>query len=266
MKIQSFVLTLLVLVSQFSYAGSQKHTKPNFEAEQIITFSKQVEQLAAKKGARAFIIGRVGQAPEALPKGIQFTHTAVAVYSQIKLDSGEVAKGYAIYNLYQDAKNKKRSDLVIDYPVDFFWGVHDLKAGIIIPSPELQADLIEAISLDVHKVVHNPKYSVIANPNNNKYQNCTEHTLNLINAAIYDTIDMKLIKQSVVEHFEPQRLKVSGFKLALGGLFTDDIRTSDHKGKVKTATFTTIAKYLDQFELMADAFVVDQYGEASPLI
>lgn len=266
MKTIRLILVLLLSLSHMAEAGSQKHVKPNFEPEQIISFSKQVEHLAAKKGARAFIIGRVGQATDALPKGIEFTHTAIAVYSQIQLDSGELAKGYAIYNLYQDAKNKKVSDIVTDYPVDFFWGVHDLKAGIIIPSPELQNDLIEAIGLDVHKIVHNPKYSVIANPNNNRYQNCTEHTLNLINAAIYDTVDMALIKQSITQHFTPQKVHVSGFKLALGGLFMEDIRTSDHKGRARTATFTTIAKYLDKFELMSDAFVVDQQGHVSPLL
>jgi len=246
-------------------AGSQQSQPARFEANQIIEFSKSVEKFAASKHARAFIIGRVGQPENKLPKGIRFTHTAIAVYSQIQLKSGELANGYAIYNLYQQADNPKRSDIVVDYPVDFFWGAQAMTAGVIIPSQQVQQALISAITQDVHIELHNPKYSVIANPNNNKYQNCTEHTLNVLNAAIYDSTDMSTIKQTIRQYFQPQTVHVSGFKLALGGLFSDDIRTSDHKGKPRTATFSTIAKYLSQYELLDGAYVMAQSGNVTQL-
>ena len=37
-------------------------------------------------------------------------------------------------------------------------------------------------------------YSVIANPFTLEYQSCTEHTLDVITAAIYETNDIKVIK------------------------------------------------------------------------
>ena len=39
-----------------------------------------------------------------------------------------------------------KSDLVTDYPVDFFWGAKRLSAGITIPNAAVQQRLIEAIN------------------------------------------------------------------------------------------------------------------------
>jgi hypothetical protein len=249
MDMKKLILALLISITGYANAGSNQATEIKFKPEQVATFAKNVEKYAANKGARAFIIARVGQPKSKLPKGINFTHTAIAVYSEITLTDGKVAKGYAIHNLYQDAKNSNKSSLVTDYPVDFFWGVHELKAGIIIPTPELQQKLIEVIASGKNKQLHNPKYSLIANPFNNKYQNCTEYTLNMINAAIYQTTNMKQLKANTKAYFEPQRVHVSRFKLSLGSIFADGVTTKDHKGKVKTASFGSIGKYLQKYNL-----------------
>jgi len=249
------MFVLLSFVSILANAGSNQATEAKFKPEEVATFAKAVEKYAANKGARAFIISRVGQPKSKLPKGIDFTHTAIAVYSEITLDDGKKVKGYAIHNLYQDAKDSNKSSLVTDYPVDFFWGVHELKAGIVIPTPELQQKIIEVIASAKNKVLHNPKYSLIANPFNNKYQNCTEYTLNIINAAIYQTTDMKQLKANTKAYFEPQRVHVSRFKLSLGSIFADGVTTKDHKGKIKTTSFGSIARYLSKYQLMSSKHI-----------
>jgi len=247
---QKFILIfLLCLVSNISTAGSNQATESKFTAEEVKIFAKSVEKYAAKHGARAFIIARVGQPKDKLPKGIEFTHTAIAVYSEITLNDGRKVKGYAIHNLYQDAKDGDVSSLVVDYPVDFFWGVHELKAGIIIPTPALQNKIIEVIASGKSELLHNPRYSLVANPFNNEYQNCTEHTLNIINSAIYQTTNMKQLKANAKAYFEPQTVKVSRFKLALGSMFAEGIRTKDHKGKIRTTSFGAIADYLLKYQL-----------------
>jgi len=125
---KNLVITLLLIfITTLAHAGSNQATEAKFKPEEIATFAKNVEKYAAEKGARAFIIARVGQAQSELPKGINFTHTAIAVYSEITLDDGKKVKGYAIHNLYQDAKNSNESSLVTDYPVDFFWVYRSLK-------------------------------------------------------------------------------------------------------------------------------------------
>lgn len=258
MKHLPTVLLFIVLsfVSNITQAGSEQNSKAKFAAQDIASFAKQVEKFAAEKRAHAFIIGRLGQPADELPKGIQFTHTAIAIYSQIKLANGDTAFGYAIHNLYQDSKAPDNSNLVTDYPVDFFWGAQELKAGIIIPDEALQLRIVEAIENGVNKSLHNANYSIIANPYNNQYQNCTEHTLNIINAAIYQTDDMPTIKQRTKSFFKGQKVHVNRFKLALGNMFADGVSTSDHQGKIQTTTFTSIARYLDEYKLLNSAMVI----------
>ena len=253
-------------ITQVTYAGSTQTTETKLNPNDIVSFAKGVEKYAATKGARAFIIARVGRPVKDLPRGIEFTHTAVALYSSIKLADGKSVTGYAIHNLYQNAKQIGKSSLIIDYPVDFFWGVNELKAGIIIPTPELQQRLITTIASGKNQTLHNSNYSVIANPFTSRYQNCTEYTLDLVNAAIYQTTNKEKLKLNAKAHFTPQQVHTNPFKLMLGNIMMDDVSTKDHKGKVYTATFTTIARYLQQNNLVNETVVFNQNGKVRQLL
>ncbi|WP_395344182.1 DUF2145 domain-containing protein [Ningiella sp. W23] len=250
------VLGLASLLAQGAHAGSEANTQAKYAPETIAKFAKGVEHYAAKQGARAFIIGRVGRAEKDLPKGIEFTHTAVAIYSKITSHNGHDEFGYAIYNLYQTPENRQKSFLMTDYPVDFFWGAQVMKAGVLIPSAEVQQGLIKLVASGKHKSLHNPSYSVIANPFNTRFQNCTEFTLDMLNAAIYQSTDLVRIKQNTQAYFRPQTVRTSRFKLAMGSMFMSDVTISDHKGQIRTATFTSIAKYLEEYGLVKEASVL----------
>jgi hypothetical protein len=268
-KLLSIILLPLIMLSlttSSAYAGSAQTNKAKLDPVEIASFAKDVEKYAAIKGARAFIIGRVGRPAKDLPKDIEFTHTAVALYSSIKLADGKTVNGYAIHNLYQDAEQVNRSSLIIDYPTDFFWGVNELKAGIIIPTVELQQRLIATIASGKNQTLHNSNYSVIANPFTDQFQNCTEHTLDILNAAIYQTTNKQKLKLNAEAHFTPQQVHTSPFKLMLGSMILDDVSTKDHKGKVFTATFTTIANYLQQNNLVKEAVVFNHNGDIRKLL
>ena len=86
MRVLSSIVIFISLLSSSVFAGSTADTENQYSAESISTFAKDVEQYAAKQGARAFIIARVGRPENELPKGIKYTHTAIAVYSSITLD------------------------------------------------------------------------------------------------------------------------------------------------------------------------------------
>jgi hypothetical protein len=257
-------LIALALTLTFSFtalAGSQANQASTHEPEQIVSFAKNVEKYAASQGARAFIIARVGRPQKDLPKGIRFTHTAVALYSDITLDDGEMVKGYAIYNLYQKSGELDKSQLVTDYPVDFFWGADQLSAGVIIPTPDMQTRLIDIITTGKNAQLHNENYSVIANPMNGQLQNCTEHTLDMLNAAIYQTTDVAKLKANTRAYFTPQRVYTSRFKLLFGSMLQDDVTTKDHEGKVATTTFTSIAQYLTKYDLASQSVILGSDGQ-----
>ncbi len=254
-----YTLFCLVIVTAPGFAGSsQAEGEAYFEAEKIIEFSKKVEKSLAANGARVAILGRVGRPRKNLPEGINFTHTAFAVYSKITTTDGRVLPGYAVYNLYQTTEKPDVSQLIQDYPVDFFAGVQVLEAGIIIPSPDLQRRLLQVLSTDTYQALHNSNYSAIANPFTPELQNCTEHLLDVVFAAIYETDNVQQIKKNEKAYFDAQPVKVSPLKLALGSMFAADITTSDHPGKPETATFTTIGNFLDEFKMVSKRYVLTE--------
>jgi hypothetical protein len=261
-----YTAVIISMITLPSFAGSTQNADITFPIEQVETFAKNVENYAAEQGAYAFIIARVGRPEKKLPQNIRFTHTAIAIYSSITLDSGENVKGYAIHNLYQKQDASDKSQLVIDYPVDFFWGVQALKAGIIIPTIDLQKRIIDVISSGKDQKLHNEQYSVIANPFNNIYQNCTEHTLNIINAGIYQTDDIKKLKLNAKAHFSPQKVQVNPLKLIIGNWFVDDVSTNDHSEKISTTTFSTIAGYLKENDLLNQAVILKNDGSTEQVL
>ncbi|MBF0572360.1 MAG: DUF2145 domain-containing protein [Desulfamplus sp.] len=256
-KIILFSLTILSIYFGSAIAGSSQSEGPiQFKPEEIIKFAKKVEKRLAEKGAKVAIIARVGRPRNKLPEGISFTHTAIAVYSQITTADKRKIPGYAIYNLYQKDDKPEISDLIVDYPVDFFAGVYLLEAGIIIPSPELQKRMLAVITSGTYKSLHNPKYSVIANPFTLDFQNCTEHTLDVIFASIYDTSNINVIKANEKAYFKPQPVKINPLKLALGSMFIADVTTSDHPESPVTATFTTIGQFLSKYDSASQIMII----------
>ena len=244
--------TFLLLFSTVSYvsAGSRATDEAIFPIEDIAVLSKKVEKFAAEKGARVFLMARTGRPRNELPPGVEYTHVSFAVYSSIKTEDGRTVPGYAVYNLYQREDNPAKSDLTVDFPIDFLAGAKELKVGVLIPLPQLQKRLLSVINSDTYTALHNPEYSAIANPFSDKYQNCTEHVLDVINSAIYQTDDKEQLKLNTREYFQAQTIKVSPMKLLLGSMFLPDIKTSDHKGPIQTATFTTIVDYLGRNDLL----------------
>jgi hypothetical protein len=240
----------------FSTASSSAGEVSHFQPEQIIKFAKKVEKEMASRGARVAILARMGRLESELPKGMHYTHVAFAVYSEITTSDGRKVPGYAIYNLYQKNGNPEISELVQDYPVDFFAGVAKLEAGIIIPSPELQRRLLEVIASPTYAALHESAYSVIANPYTLGRQNCTEFVLDVTNAAIYQTSDIKKIKANEKAYFVAQKISVNPFKLMLGSMFSKEVSMSDQKGTPVTATFETIAAYLKKYDTNPDVFSV----------
>ena len=140
--------------------------------------------------------------------------------------------------------------------MDFFAGVAVMEAGIIIPSAGLQQRLLEVISSPTYQALHDPHYSLIANPYTLGKQNCTEHTLDVINAAIYQTSDIKKIKANEKAYFEAQPVNVNPLKLALGSMFSAEVSTSDQNGKPVTATFETIGKYLQKYDVGSEVITL----------
>lgn len=252
------LFVLLSLVHSPAFAGSQQiASERKFSFEDAAVFAKRVENFAAKQRARVFILARLGSAKENLPEGIDFTHVGLAVYSTIQTNQGETLRGYAIHNLYQDPKDLSLSNLVLDYPVDFFLGAVELKAGIIIPSQNMQQKILTGLEAGLSEKLHNPHYSIIANPYTKQYQNCTEHILDLLFAAVYSTDSIVQIKVNQKAYFQSHTLDVSPFKRFLAPIFSSDIQMSDQGNQIKVATFTSISTFMRNYGLADTVAIID---------
>jgi hypothetical protein len=239
-----FFIVFLCIPVIGSAASSHDEKKNHFTPEQIRAFAQKVEQTLAAKGVRVAILARKGRPQAELPEGMHFTHTGFAVFSERTTSDGRSVPGYVTYNEYQQDKNPAVSDLVTDSPEGFFAKVAELEAGVIIPSAGLQKRLLATITSPTYKVLHDPHYSVIANPYTLGRQNCTEFVLDVINAALYQTDDINTIKAHEQAEFVAQKVKVNPFRLLLGTLFSAEVSTSDQPGAPVTATFETIGQYL----------------------
>ncbi|HEX7971506.1 MAG TPA: DUF2145 domain-containing protein [Thiobacillus sp.] len=206
------------------------------------------EQTLAAQDARVAILARIGRPAAELPPGIRFTHVAFAVYSELTTEDGRSQFGYAIHNLYQVKNVPDKSELVQDFPVDFFAEVVELEAGIIVPSVELQQQLHKVIASPDYASLHESDYSVIANPYNQGRQNCTEFVLDVVSAAIYQTTDPEVLKANIQAHFEPHKIDISPLKLKLGSMLVKEVSLADHNGTPVTTTFESIGRYLQKLD------------------
>lgn len=242
-------LLLITLLPVASFAGSSAASNPVLPANEVARFANRVQQDLAARGANVAIVSRVGRDPAVLPNGIDYTHVAFWVYSRVTRADGTTGMGYRVYNLYQQEGNLTRSDLVQDTPSDFFAGAHSLDAGIIIPDPRLQRKLLNVITSPTYAALHNANYSVLANPRTGQFQNCTEHTLDVLMAALYDTSDRPQIKANIAAHFEAQSVPLNGLQRLFAPAASQALTTADHGANVGTATFGSIARFMQSNNL-----------------
>lgn len=245
-RLMTVVLLIIVtLVPLASFAGSSAASKPILPAAEVASFADRVQRDLAARGANVAIVSRVGRDPAVLPNGVNYTHVAFWVYSRITRADGSAGMGYRVYNLYQREGDLTQSDLVQDMPGDFFAGAHRLEAGIIIPDPRLQRKVLDVIASPTYAALHNPSYSVLANPRSGQFQNCTEHTLDVLMAALYDTDDHQQIKANIAAHFTPQVIQVNGLERFLAPVASQALTTADHGAQVDTATFGSLARFME---------------------
>ncbi len=233
------------------------------DAARVVPFAKKVERMLAERGVAVAIVSRVGRDPSDMPDGITYTHVGLWVYSEITTADGRKVNGYVVHNLYQLDKSPDKSALVDDFPAEFFGDVFELKSGIIIPTPELQARLLRVVNSPSYKKLHVPDYSLVANPYDWRYQNCTNFIMDNLVAAIYGTDDRKLITANLKAYYEPQPVGISGLERTFGPLFVGGFHTDDHDGPLRTSTFESIARFLQRYRL---AQAVLEVKEDTPLV
>lgn len=228
-------------------------------AEQAAAFSKQVERELGGKGARLAIVFRTGETRDKLPDGISYTHGAFWTFVPISMDDGRVINGYAVYNLYHgDGKTlaMDKSYLHQDFPIDFIAPSAVDDVAVIIPTPEMQRRILAIMDSPSYRALHIEPYSLVSNPHDIKYQNCTEFMLDIVAAAAWETTDMAQIKANLKQHFKPTKVKTSLIERFLAPLAEDRIKTDDQGSTIITATYESMAAFMKDNGLLAEAYIL----------
>jgi hypothetical protein len=235
-------------------------------AEQAAAFSKQVERDLADRGTRLAIVFRTGETRDMLPDGISYTHGAFWTFVPISLDDGRVINGYAVYNLYHgDGKTlaMDKSYLHQDFPIDFVApsAVDDI--AVIVPTAEMQRRILSIMDSPTYRALHIEAYSLVSNPHDIRYQNCTEFMLDIIAAAAWETADMAQIKANLKQHFRPTKVKTSLIERFLAPLAEDRIKTDDQGSTIITATYESMAAFMRDNGLLKEAYILRRRPSSS---
>jgi len=235
-------------------------------AEQAAAFSKQVERDLADKGARLAIVFRTGETRDMLPDGISYTHGAFWTFVPISLDDGRVINGYAVYNLYHgDGKTlaMDKSYLHQDFPIDFVAPSAVDDVAVIVPTAEMQRRILSIMDSPTYRALHIEPYSLVSNPHDIRYQNCTEFMLDIIAAAAWETADMAQIKANLKQHFRPTKVKTSLIERFLAPLAEDRIKTDDQGSTIITATYESMAAFMRDNGLLKEAYILRRTPSSS---
>lgn len=227
-----------------------------FTLQQRQQLATKVETILVEKRVQVALLARMGRPQAEMPAGMHFTHVGFVVNTAASSQETQTASRYITYNMYQQEDRPDVSALEQDTPLAFFAHVAELEAGLIIPSPGLQKRLLTVIHSASYQALHDPRYSLIANPYTLGKQNCTEFVLDVISAALYQTTDIQQIKTREQTHFTAQRIHVSPFRLYLAALFKAEISLSDQSDPPVTATFETIGSFLQQNDTQTERLTV----------
>lgn len=229
----------------------------HFTTSQAAAFSKQIENDLASRGARIALVFRTGRPRNKLPEGIAYTHGAFWIYRDITTADGHVVHGYAVYNLYAgDGKAwaADQSRLVQDFPLDFTRGSAVDDVAVIIPSPEMQRRMLAVVDSPSYEGLHNPSYSLVANPWRATHQNCNSFMLDVIAAAAWDTSSRDQIRANLVANYRPTPVKADPILRIFGPIADTRLKTDDQGGAIQTATYESIAAFMKDNHLLEAAY------------
>ena len=241
----------------------------HFAPEEAAGFSKQIETALAERDARVAIVFRTGRSRDRLPDGVSFTHGAFWVYQPIRTATGDIMRGYVTYNLFHgdgETLPRTQSYLETEFPYAFTVASAVDDVGVIVPTPEMQRRILSVMASDTYADLHVPDYSLISNPADGRYQNCTEFLLDVVSAAAWETDDPAQIKANLGAHFEPTEISAGPLGRLFGPLADERLRLADHSGApVRTATFSSLSGFMLEHGLADESFLLEINRNTSDL-
>ncbi|MDP0501043.1 MAG: DUF2145 domain-containing protein [Verrucomicrobiota bacterium JB022] len=235
-----------------AWAGSEEATNDaQFHAPtEIAAWHAQVTQTLEGEGVRAAIIARSGRPRTKLPAGLLYVHSALLVHEPAQAADGTITEGWFVYQLFRDADDKHHSHLSIQPLETFLAGSYEPDVGVLVPVPELQGPLIDAMRAH-GQALHRPSYHLLANPHRTEFDNCNTWLLRIMFVALYQTTDEARLQAKLEAYFEPDVIEL-GFWYRVGGNLGNLLEYED-KGPngYQTVTYRSFSQFLTKHRLLA---------------
>ena len=222
---------ILALIVAWFVAGSAlagqscepRAPKP-VEIRSGLALAYKVQRHLDEQGARVAVIGRVGR--DLSEYGLRYSHIGLAMRDQA---SGRWIVVHELNNC-----GRADSDLYDQGLGNFF--LDDLfrfEAVVLIPSSGMQDRLAEAIARGDGRRLHQPSYSLIAQPYSEKYQNSNQWLLELAAAVMAGGEPSRVAAHArlIQDGFQPSVLYLPPLKRLGARLFSVNTQFDDHSSE-----------------------------------
>lgn len=187
-----------------------------------LTLALKVRERLDESGAQVALIGRVGR--DLSEYGLRYSHAGLAVRDH--------PKGRWMMVHVLNHCGRPDSDVYDEGLGNFF--LDDLflaEAVVLLPSIELQSRTAELLARGGARMLHEPRYSLIAHPYSTKYQNSNQWLLEFLASALADMArPSRLAAQAELQRagYVPSSIGLPPLKRLGARLFAANTKFDDH--------------------------------------
>lgn len=215
-------------------------------------------------GQQVVAIARVGQ--DLSRYGLQYSHLGLAYRENASSDAGArtVGRWRVVHKLNQcgsDRASVHRQGLAEFFNDD----PHELRAGIMLLEPDVQASLNPVLRDNRRAVrMHVPHYSMVAYAWGTHYQQSNQWAIETLAQALEPGIEDRHAAQSWlrIKGYEPTELGIGALERLGGRITSANIEFDDHPnslrfaGRIRTVTADSVFEWLDVSGLGTELIVV----------
>ncbi len=128
----------------------------------------------------------------------------------------------------------------------------------------MQRRIMAVIAAPQYRSLHIRDYSLVSNPFDPRYQNCTEFVLDVVASAAWQTFDYTQIKADLAVWFKPTVIHANIFERVFGPVVDPRLKMDDQPDAIVTSTYESIAGFMRDNHLLKDAYVLDRENYSKP--
>ena len=222
MKPAVLIAAALLAAAGGAHAGRSCEMKPPsaIGVQRAMTLAANTARALDASGAKVVVIGRVGQ--DLSRYGQTYSHIGFAYQ-----DEGRWRVVHKLNGCGSASASVYRQGLG-----EFFLDdLHDFRAGVVIPRPEVQARLLDVLG-DNRRVaqLHTPAYSMVAYPWAQRYQQSNQWVIETFAMSQDDAASTRERAQSWLrlKGYEPATLRIDAFTRLGARMSRANIAFDDH--------------------------------------